>query len=134
MKKAFQQHFNVDLQTVDLASKGCNWGETEFQGTLHGKLICTGNTLYFTIDGKRAFEIPLGDVSRAVIQNTVASKNDVSIEFGQDDTTDEHEILSEIRLNFPSEKENDKTMAQVQITLLFLAGITSNVLINVELS
>jgi hypothetical protein len=76
--------------------------------------LLVGNSLYFTIDGKRAFEIPLSDVSRSVLQSTIASKNDVSLEFHQDDVAEETESLVEVRFHFPAAEKDEKAPAQVR--------------------
>ena len=71
LNKYFSSHFNgITLNTLQLSTKGWNWGKPDFQGTM----------MTFNVGGRRAFEIPLGDISRSV-HHTGASKNDVSIEF-----------------------------------------------------
>jgi hypothetical protein len=64
------------------------------------------SVLGFKHAGKQLFEIPLSDVAQA----TLASKNDVAIEFHQDDITAglEHDFLSEIRFYIPPDKTDKK--------------------------
>jgi len=102
LQKILKMNFDLDLKLIELATKGINWGESHFQG----------NSMFFNIEGKRAFEIPLTDVSRSVLHTTVGSKNDVSVEFHQDDiANDEADNLVEIRFHFPS-GDDQKISAQ----------------------
>jgi len=105
LSKFLKDRFNVELKTLELSTKGWNWGDVEFQGS----------TMIFNVAGKRAFGIPLTDVSRCSISNTVSTKNDVSLEFHQYDTvTDEQgEQLIEMRFHVPNTgNDAEKTSAQ----------------------
>jgi hypothetical protein len=98
---------------VELSTKGWNWGEMEFGDD--------GNNMTFKVDGKRAFEIPINDVSRALLHSTGSgTKNDVSLEFHYDDTTgDDTESLVEIRFHIPaslpSADANDSGKSPAQV-------------------
>jgi structure-specific recognition protein 1 len=98
-----KQLFSIDLQPLEVSTKGWNWGDIEIQGSI----------LTFIVDGKRGFELPLSDVSRGVLHGTVGTKNDVSLEFNQDDNLpDDAESVTEIRFHFPT-SEDDKNQSQV---------------------
>jgi len=84
-----------------LSTKGINYGDFDVKGS----------SLVFTVEKKKVFEIPLSDVNR-VVNHTGISKNDVSIEFNEDNTNDNNE-LAEIRFFVPnSETDEGKTTAQ----------------------
>ncbi|XP_004343431.2 structure-specific recognition protein 1 [Capsaspora owczarzaki ATCC 30864] len=74
--------FHQTVQTSDIATKGWTWGEPRF----------TGNGLAFYVDGKVAFELPLSDVSQ-----THMKKNDITLEFKQDDPNDDDQQLVNMR-------------------------------------
>lgn len=51
-----------------------------------------GPVLSFTIDGKQVFDLPVSEVSNAVMQPT--NKNEVALEFQQDNIEDEVRIYT----------------------------------------
>ena len=61
----------------------------------------------FEIDGKLAYDVPLKNVS-----NTNVSKNEVILQFHQNDQASVS--LMEIRYYVPSNNENDNDSAQVK--------------------
>lgn len=65
------------------------------------------------MDKQRVFEIPLTEVSRSVMQTSIGTKNDVSLEFHQYDTTEDNESLSEVRFSIIGATENNKSAAQI---------------------
>eukprot|EP01103_Thecamoeba_quadrilineata_P010856 TRINITY_DN245_c0_g1_i1.p1 TRINITY_DN245_c0_g1~~TRINITY_DN245_c0_g1_i1.p1 ORF type:complete len:489 (-),score=116.00 TRINITY_DN245_c0_g1_i1:436-1902(-) len=80
--------FKIKLETVEVSTKGVNWGNPIFQGQF----------LSFTVEGKPALEIPL-----AMVSQTTHLKNEVTLEFHQDDTaTPETESLTEMKFFFQS--------------------------------
>eukprot|EP00026_Physarum_polycephalum_P005162 Phypoly_transcript_05191.p1 GENE.Phypoly_transcript_05191~~Phypoly_transcript_05191.p1 ORF type:complete len:529 (+),score=85.58 Phypoly_transcript_05191:330-1916(+) len=104
LKTFLSENFHVELTTVQLATKGLNWGEYELAGPV----------ITLAVDGKHAFEIPVSEISGAVMQPT--QKNEVAIEFHQDSTLeDEDESLVDIRFFIPnrSTEEGSKTSAQI---------------------
>jgi len=104
LKSFLEENFQVELQTVQLSTKGLNWGEYELQGPV----------FTFSIDGKQVFDLPVSEVSNAVMQPT--NKNEVALEFHQDSTLeDEDESLVDIRFFIPNRSTEDggKTSAQI---------------------
>eukprot|EP01027_Heterolobosea_sp_BB2_P010084 GEZU01014836.1.p1 GENE.GEZU01014836.1~~GEZU01014836.1.p1 ORF type:complete len:337 (-),score=80.71 GEZU01014836.1:104-1114(-) len=88
-----QQHYNLNIEKVEVTSKGGNWGDMNI----------VGNLLTFNFDGKQAFEISLSDVS-----NTSVQKNELTLEFHQDDTENkEDESLVEVRFILPPKGADD---------------------------
>ena len=59
-----------------------------------------GNTLDFKVDGITSFEVPLGNISRSA-----TSKNEVTIEFHQNDDTPVS--LVELRFHIPSDSTSE---------------------------
>ena len=100
LKEFFSRQYKVDLTFVQLAVKGWNWGEVDVDGT----------QLVFTVEDKKLFELPVGDV----IQPTLTGKNELAIELNQDDTDNKDHDLVEVRFWLPeedkpeTEKENDE--------------------------
>lgn len=82
-----------------MALKGWNWGEVDIKG----------NMCEFLVGGKDAFELPLSEVSNAV----VPAKNEVSIEFAQTEKNKRLDCLVDIRFYVPDDEENDKDAAQL---------------------
>lgn len=104
LKSLLSEHYNVELETTAVATKGLNWGEYELKGPV----------VNFAINGDNAFELPISEVSNAVMQPT--QKNEVALEFHQDaGLEDEDEALVEIRFFIPnkSTEEGSKTSAQL---------------------
>jgi hypothetical protein len=53
-------------------------------------MLLKENGIVFNIEERTAFELPFTSINRAVIQTQgAASKNDVSVEFHVDDTTED---------------------------------------------
>ena len=70
-----------------MSIKGWNWGSTEVNG----------DELAFTLDdGKVAFDIPLVNVS-----NCVQNKNEVTLEFHQNDDDKNEVTMMECRFHMP---------------------------------
>eukprot|EP00743_Colponemidia_sp_Colp-15_P002921 GILK01003160.1.p1 GENE.GILK01003160.1~~GILK01003160.1.p1 ORF type:complete len:580 (+),score=152.64 GILK01003160.1:54-1742(+) len=80
---------------TQMFTKGWNWGDFLFEGSM---LTCRG-------DKRLVFEIPVSDISNS----SVPAKNEVAIEFHQDDTRNpQDETLTEMRLYVPpAVKETD---------------------------
>eukprot|EP01097_Dermamoeba_algensis_P003907 TRINITY_DN263_c0_g2_i1.p1 TRINITY_DN263_c0_g2~~TRINITY_DN263_c0_g2_i1.p1 ORF type:complete len:647 (-),score=230.38 TRINITY_DN263_c0_g2_i1:220-2160(-) len=100
LENFFKKHFNLSLKTIDVSCSGENFGEATFEG----------NILSYKINGKLAFEIPMTDVSQSVNQ-----KNEVMMEFFQDDTQAEECSLLEMRLVIPTigtHAEDEPTAAE----------------------
>ncbi|KAK2708372.1 hypothetical protein QYM36_014097 [Artemia franciscana] len=83
--KFFSKHFKKDMLERELSVKGWNWGNTKFEG----------KTLSFEVNNVPSFEIPLFDVSQCV-----PGKNEVALEFHQNDET--AVSLIEMRFYIPS--------------------------------
>ncbi|ESO00382.1 hypothetical protein HELRODRAFT_83167, partial [Helobdella robusta] len=85
-----KKNYDLKLEKKDSALKGWNWGNAKFNG----------NTLDFQIENATAFEIPLTNIS-----HSLASKNEVTIEFHQND--DAPVSLMELRFHIPSDSAAD---------------------------
>lgn len=72
-----------------------------------------GNSLNFKIDNNLAFEIPLSNV-----MNSTTSKNEVTIEFHQND--DAAVSLMEVRFHIPPEPDNESDPVAVVFFTLIL--------------
>ncbi|KAL6078360.1 FACT complex subunit SSRP1 [Balamuthia mandrillaris] len=112
LRSFFDRHFRLELQKVELSTKGWNWGETELK---------RDTTLLFRVAGAPAFEIPLKNVAQCVLHN----KNEVSLEFHQDDTTisPDTEALVEIRFNLPAAKDEEGGAADFHKKILRVADV-----------
>ncbi|PVV02717.1 hypothetical protein BB560_002822 [Smittium megazygosporum] len=85
LKSAINKYFHgVTLEVRDTSVKGHNWGKTEFEGT----------NLFFKVENKSMFDIPMETVSNT----NLAGKTEVSIEFQQAKTNP-----SLKRKNYPDE-------------------------------
>ncbi|QDZ20900.1 SSRP1 domain-containing structure-specific recognition protein [Chloropicon primus] len=94
------------VQDRELSSNGRNWGE----------LNIVDSQLSFDVDGKKAFEVTMKDISQASLQG----KNEVAIEFQTDDTgtATKEDALVEMSFYVPPDSstyfaEEDKTSAKV---------------------
>ncbi|XP_050407825.1 FACT complex subunit SSRP1 [Patella vulgata] len=101
------KYYNSELEKVDIAMKGWNWGQADF----------VANALNFKIDNHLAFEIPLGNVSHST--NT---KNEVTLEFHQND--DAAVSLTELRFHIPTDPNTEvDTVAEFYEKVLAKADI-----------
>lgn len=90
-----EKHYNKELKKKETSLKGWNWGVANF----------IGNSLEFEVDKNHLFEIPLNNVS-----HTVIAKNEVTLEFHQND--DASVSLTELRFHIPSDsKDSEKDPA-----------------------
>lgn len=84
-------NYDIELKTKELSLKGCNWGNSKFDG----------KALSFDLDGNiSAFEIPLNAVS-----NCTGAKNEATLEFHQND--DAAVGLMEMRFHIPATATSD---------------------------
>ncbi|CAG5125389.1 unnamed protein product [Candidula unifasciata] len=90
LAKFISNNYAVSLEKVDLSLKGWNWGSVDFEGS----------SLNFKVENIPAFEIPLTNV-----MNSTTSKNEVTIEFHQND--DAAVSLIEVRFHIPPEPDNE---------------------------
>lgn len=92
LSKFISSNYNsLELRTKELSLKGCNWGNTKFDG----------KALSFDLDGNiSAFEIPLNAVS-----NCTGAKNEATLEFHQND--DAAVGLMEMRFHIPASSTSD---------------------------
>eukprot|EP01125_Pyxidicula_operculata_P006203 TRINITY_DN215_c0_g1_i1.p1 TRINITY_DN215_c0_g1~~TRINITY_DN215_c0_g1_i1.p1 ORF type:complete len:595 (-),score=137.91 TRINITY_DN215_c0_g1_i1:23-1807(-) len=93
LKKFIQENYGIQVTETSLCTKGWNWGVA--------KVNKQSESLTFQIDGQTAFEIPLTEVAQAAFATN--KSNEVTLEFHQDDTTNESESLVEMRLAFPKD-------------------------------
>eukprot|EP01102_Stenamoeba_stenopodia_P016556 TRINITY_DN579_c0_g5_i1.p2 TRINITY_DN579_c0_g5~~TRINITY_DN579_c0_g5_i1.p2 ORF type:complete len:627 (-),score=210.42 TRINITY_DN579_c0_g5_i1:2147-4027(-) len=87
--------FQVELKTDAYTTKGLNWGSFDLEEA--------GNRLVFKIGDKNAFDVPLARVAQ-----TQLSKNELILEFNQDDVAANSESLVEMRFSIPTIKEGTK--------------------------
>lgn len=87
--------FQLDLKSETYTTKGLNWGSFELEEA--------GNRLVFKVGDKNAFDVPLSRVSQ-----TQLSKNELILEFNQDDVVANSESLVEMRFSIPTIKEGSK--------------------------
>lgn len=81
-----QSQIGKEMEIQEMSLKGWNWGKAEV----------IGDELQFTLDdGKPSFDIPLGNVS-----NCVQNKNEVTLEFHQNDATNQITMM-ECRFHMP---------------------------------
>ena len=81
-----QSQIGKEMEVQEMSLKGWNWGKAEVMG----------DELQFTLDdGKPSFDIPLGNVS-----NCVQNKNEVTLEFHQNDATNQITMM-ECRFHMP---------------------------------
>ncbi|CAI8048938.1 FACT complex subunit SSRP1 [Geodia barretti] len=85
LRDFFKTTCRKEMREVDLCVKGWNWGEATVNGSL----------LSFLIDSKRAFEIPLKEVSQVT-----SGKNEVTLEFHQSEEASQS--LVEMRFHIPT--------------------------------
>lgn len=84
-----REHYGVPFEVKDLSIKGWNWGKAEIDG----------NHLEFKVGDKLAFDLPLNQVTNAV----VATKDEIAIEFAQPEGADKKtDSMVEIRLYIPT--------------------------------
>ncbi|KAL5264743.1 hypothetical protein ACHWQZ_G005724 [Mnemiopsis leidyi] len=85
IKRFIRDYYDATFIEKEPFVKGWNWGSVDFAGPL----------MVFHNDGKPLFEVPLPDVSTATV-----NKNEVTVEFHQDDDTDMS--LVEMRFYVPN--------------------------------
>eukprot|EP00899_Mesostigma_viride_P010265 jgi/Mesvir1/1923/Mv22952-RA.1 len=92
LRNFVNEHFGLGIKDKTLATSGRNWGEAAIDGSM----------LAFNVPGRknvleRAFEVPLGDVSHASLQN----KNEVMLQMHVDDTSNQKTSLVEMSFYVP---------------------------------
>jgi structure-specific recognition protein 1 len=93
LRTFFRDNYGMELKSMELCTKGMNWGSVEF----------VGSTMHFNFDGKRVFEIPLAEVA----QSSVPNRNELLMEFHHDDTiTEDSASLIEMRFHVPNVKKD----------------------------
>ncbi|XP_058253713.1 FACT complex subunit SSRP1a [Hemibagrus wyckioides] len=88
----FKANYKVELTEKDMCVKGWNWGTAKFSGPL----------LSFDVNDNPAFEIPLANVSQCT-----TGKNEVTVEFHQNDDTEVS--LMEVRFYVPPSTGDEGT-------------------------
>ena len=97
----------------ELSVRGWNWGKTE----------CEGDELSFTLDdGKVAFDIPLVNVS-----NCVQNKNEVTLEFHQNDDDKNEVTMMECRFHMPYGNYNTRN-PKTPFFRIFVAFMNSSLI------
>ncbi|KAL8451599.1 hypothetical protein Emag_002642 [Eimeria magna] len=112
IRRHFQSHFKMTLQSKNIAHLGWHWGDVSMDG----------NNLNVSVDGCPAFEVNAHDI----VQVTTPSKNDLAIELVQDDTRDQAEdLLLEIRLFQPAtgDEETDSHLQNLKEILVKKSGV-----------
>eukprot|EP01048_Picozoa_sp_COSAG05_P025745 COSAG05_NODE_6697_length_919_cov_1.071951_1_plen_238_part_00 len=100
-----KENYSVELKKVKVATKGWNWGSVVFEG----------ETLSFEVDGKEAFDVPLGKVSQ-VQEN----KHEVALDFhsteGETTKNPNDEELVEMRFLVPPTQSKDDNGSPDELT------------------
>jgi len=85
--KAFSSStLGKEIESRAMSISGHNWGEAQIDG----------HNLAFNVGGKTAFDVPLGEVSQVATQG----KNEVQLEFNQDDTMGANDKDSLVEISF----------------------------------
>jgi structure-specific recognition protein 1 len=94
-EELFEQYFEgIDFKRAEVSSRGINWGDAHFHG----------NMLSFDIDGQEEFTFALSDVKNC----TKAAKNELIVEFHDDDTAQKtDDLLVEMRFVVPTATDED---------------------------
>ncbi|XP_029298201.1 FACT complex subunit SSRP1a isoform X2 [Cottoperca gobio] len=87
----FKANYKVELTEKDMCVKGWNWGTAKFSGPL----------LSFEVNESTAFEVPLANVSQCA-----TGKNEVTLEFHQNDDTEVS--LMEVRFYVPPSQSDER--------------------------
>nr|XP_040030473.1 FACT complex subunit SSRP1a isoform X1 [Gasterosteus aculeatus aculeatus]XP_040030474.1 FACT complex subunit SSRP1a isoform X1 [Gasterosteus aculeatus aculeatus] len=87
----FKANYKVELAEKDMCVKGWNWGTAKFSGPL----------LSFEVNESTAFEVPLANVSQCA-----TGKNEVTLEFHQNDDTEVS--LMEVRFYVPPSQTDER--------------------------
>ncbi|XP_037317721.1 FACT complex subunit SSRP1a [Pungitius pungitius] len=87
----FKANYKVELSEKDMCVKGWNWGTAKFSGPL----------LSFEVNESTAFEVPLANVSQCA-----TGKNEVTLEFHQNDDTEVS--LMEVRFYVPPSQADER--------------------------
>ncbi|XP_061786346.1 FACT complex subunit SSRP1a [Nerophis lumbriciformis] len=87
----FKANYSVELTEKDMCVKGWNWGTAKFSGPL----------LSFDVNDNTAFEVPLANVSQCA-----TGKNEVTLEFHQNDDTEVS--LMEVRFYVPPSQSDER--------------------------
>jgi hypothetical protein len=74
-----------------MASSGCNYGEIEFENEI---------MVFQSINSDKVFDISLAKVSQCVIPGN--NRNEVEIQFQDDNIDRESDCLVQMRVHFPS--------------------------------
>ncbi|PJF17714.1 High mobility group (HMG) box domain-containing protein [Paramicrosporidium saccamoebae] len=93
LKDFVKEHYQVPFETKELSVKGWNWGKAEIDG----------NHLEFKVGDRMAFDLPLKEVTNAV----VTIKDEIAIEFSQPENVDKKtDTLVEMRLYVPGNESD----------------------------
>eukprot|EP00288_Rhodomonas_lens_P010443 CAMPEP_0177722626 /NCGR_PEP_ID=MMETSP0484_2-20121128/17782_1 /TAXON_ID=354590 /ORGANISM="Rhodomonas lens, Strain RHODO" /LENGTH=783 /DNA_ID=CAMNT_0019235013 /DNA_START=50 /DNA_END=2401 /DNA_ORIENTATION=+ len=97
-KEAIKEFCEQQLKTEFSTEK------VDVQGKNAGKLEVLGEELVFSVDGKRSFDISLGDVSRT----QATPKDEIILEFAQQENiSKKHESLLEMRFYIPNLEDTE---------------------------
>lgn len=98
--KNWGEEYDKTTTKIETNTIGYNWGN------FNVKNAC----LEFQVQDKPVFEIPYSSISQSVIQG----KQEVALEFHQDDTTNpEHETLIEMRIWVPEDENSVRFKQQI---------------------
>ncbi|KAI8783219.1 FACT complex subunit SSRP1 [Biomphalaria glabrata] len=107
LAKFISSYYSISLEKVDMSLKGWNWGTADFEG----------NALNFKVDNMIAFDIPL-----TYVMNSTTAKNEVTIEFHQND--DAAVSLMEVRFHIPPGPDTERdTVAEFHKNVMESADI-----------
>lgn len=92
LREIAKNQLGKEIKDLPMSISGRNWGA----------IAIHNGSLMFSVDNKVALDIPLRDISQAQ-----QSKDDIMMEFHQDDTAgdDKHDVLCEIAFHVPASNE-----------------------------
>jgi len=89
LKEHMQRHYGAALVEQQVSTKGCSWFDWNLDNSHELRLM---------IEGKNGFEVPLEDLS----QVTTLGKNELNIEFQDEASMFDDEVIHEMRFALPT--------------------------------
>eukprot|EP01135_Chromosphaera_perkinsii_P000449 Nk52_evm3s96 gene=Nk52_evmTU3s96 len=93
-----KRQFDIDIKKIEMSVKGWNWGNVDL----------AGSQLAFTVEDKKLFEFPVGDI----MQPTLTGKNELAIELNQQDNDNADHDLVEVRFWLPEDAPEENTTTE----------------------
>jgi len=105
LKAHLKKHFSVNLTEQPIATDGWSWGEWRLDD---------GNELRLNVNGKLGVELPVADICLVS-----AMKNDLNLQFSNDNAGQDDEVLHEMRLMIAEggvDENGAKDLSAVELT------------------